>query len=120
MPRLFFDISDSYAARFHCLASRYPQGKRSGNCHLAGFTANRIIGGKGTSMESFIMEYQSNGNTLQSGGSTSTTVIDWDEFRKHAKVGDTIQESSRTLTIYDKAYELTNSGQHFVVHIYAQ
>ena len=66
------------------------------------------------------MEYQSNGNTLQSGGGTSTTVIDWDEFRKHAKIGDTIQESSRTLTIYDKAYELTNSGQHFVVHIYAQ
>ena len=45
------------------------------------------------------MEYQSNGNTLQSGGGTSTTVIDWDEFRKHAKIGDTIQEPSRTLTI---------------------
>ncbi|AZE75357.1 hypothetical protein C4K00_5176 [Pseudomonas synxantha] len=66
------------------------------------------------------MEYQSNSNTLQSDGTISTTVIDWDEFRKYAKVGDTIREPSRTLRIYDKAYELTASGQHFVVHIYAQ
>ncbi|ROM43307.1 hypothetical protein BK648_18090 [Pseudomonas poae] len=66
------------------------------------------------------MEYQSNGNTLQGDGSISTTVIDWDEFRKHAKVGDTIREPSRTLRIYDKVYELTASGQNFVVHLYAQ
>ncbi|NVZ72205.1 hypothetical protein [Pseudomonas costantinii] len=66
------------------------------------------------------MEYLSNGNSLRSGGTDSTTVIDWDEFRKYAKVGDTIQEPSRTLKIYDKVYELTTSGQHFVVHIYAQ
>ncbi|KJZ56560.1 MULTISPECIES: hypothetical protein [Pseudomonas] len=66
------------------------------------------------------MEYQNNGNTLQSDGTVSTTVIDWDEFRKYAKVGDTIKEPSRTLRIYDKVYELTASGQHFVVHIYAQ
>ncbi|MEW5694736.1 hypothetical protein [Pseudomonas synxantha] len=66
------------------------------------------------------MEYQSNSNTLQSDGTISTTVIDWDEFRKYAKVGDTIREPSRTLRIYDKVYELTASGQHFVVHIYAQ
>ncbi|NVZ51474.1 hypothetical protein HX792_14105 [Pseudomonas sp. B6002] len=66
------------------------------------------------------MEYQSIGNTLESDGSVSTTVIDWDEFRKYAKVGDTIREPSRTLRIYDKVYELTASGQHFVVHIYAQ
>ena len=67
------------------------------------------------------MEYQSNVNTLVQGdNTTSTTVIDWDEFRKYAKVGDTIREPSRTLRIYDKVYELTASGQHFVVHIYAQ
>ncbi|RQO52970.1 hypothetical protein [Pseudomonas sp. KBW05] len=66
------------------------------------------------------MEYQSNGNTLQNDDSISTTVIDWDEFRKFAKVGDTIREPSRTLRIYDKVYELTASGQNFVVHIYAQ
>ena len=66
------------------------------------------------------MEYQSNSNTLLSDGTISTTVIDWDEFRKYAKVGDTIREPSRTLRIYDKVYELTASGQHFVVHIYAQ
>ncbi|KWU51575.1 hypothetical protein [Pseudomonas palleroniana] len=66
------------------------------------------------------MEYQSNGDTLQSDGTISTTVIDWDEFRKYAKVGDTIREPSRTLRIYDKVYELTASGQHFVVHLYAQ
>ena len=66
------------------------------------------------------MEYQCNGNTPQSDDSVSTTVIDWDEFRKFAKVGDTIREPSRTLRIYDKVYELTASGQHFVVHIYAQ
>lgn len=66
------------------------------------------------------MEYQSNSNNLQSDGTLSTTVIDWDEFRKFAKVGDTIREPSRTLRIYDKVYELTTSGQHFVVHIYAQ
>ena len=66
------------------------------------------------------MEYQSNGNSLQSDGIDSTTVIDWDEFRKHAKVGDTIREPSRTLRIYDKVYELTASGQHFVVQVYAQ
>ena len=66
------------------------------------------------------MEYQNNGNTLQSDGTASTTVIDWDEFRKYAKVVDTIREPSRTLRIYDKTYELTASGQHFVIHIYAQ
>lgn len=66
------------------------------------------------------MEYQSNGNTLQIDGTINTTVIDWDEFRKYAKVGDTIREPSRTLRIYDKVYELTASGQNFVVHIYAQ
>lgn len=66
------------------------------------------------------MEYQSNSNTLQSDGTVSTTVIDWDEFRKHAQVGDTIREPARTLRIYDKVYELTASGQHFVVNIYAQ
>ena len=66
------------------------------------------------------MEYQSNGNTLQSDGTINTTIIDWDEFRKYAKVGDTIREPSRTLRIYDKVYELTASDQHFVVHIYAQ
>jgi len=72
-------------------------------------------------MESSIMEYQSNVNTLVQGDNTiSTTIIDWDEFRKYAKVGDTIREPSRTLRIYDKVYELTASGQHFVVHIYAQ
>ncbi|CRM24948.1 hypothetical protein J1G34_17550 [Pseudomonas sp. Wu6] len=67
------------------------------------------------------MEYQSNVNSLVQGdNTTSTTVIDWDEFRKYAKVGDTIREPSRTLRVYDKVYELTASGQHFVVHIYAQ
>ncbi|KMT56115.1 hypothetical protein [Pseudomonas fildesensis] len=66
------------------------------------------------------MEYKSYGNNLQSEGTDATTVIDWNEFRKFAKVGDTIKEPSRTLKIYDKAYELTASGQHFVVHIYAQ
>ena len=66
------------------------------------------------------MEYQSNGDTLQSDGTVNTTVIDWDEFRKYAKIGDTIKEPSRTLRVYDKLYELTASGQHFVVHIYAQ
>ncbi|MBD9459899.1 hypothetical protein IB241_19620 [Pseudomonas sp. PDM05] len=66
------------------------------------------------------MEYQSNGTTLQNDDGVNTTVIDWDEFRKSARVGDTIREPSRTLRIYDKVYELTASGQHFVVHIYAQ
>ncbi|MBA1429901.1 hypothetical protein IFT37_22770 [Pseudomonas fluorescens] len=67
------------------------------------------------------MEYQSNVNTLVQGDNTvSTTIIDWDEFRKYAKVGDTIREPSRTLRVYDKVYELTASAQHFVVHIYAQ
>jgi hypothetical protein len=67
------------------------------------------------------MEYQSNVNTLMQGDNTvSTTIIDWDEFRKYAKVGDTIREPSRTLRVYDKVYEMTASGQHFVVHIYAQ
>ncbi|MBC3256234.1 hypothetical protein YA0871_18275 [Pseudomonas paralactis] len=66
------------------------------------------------------MEYQSNINALKSGDTVTTTVIDWDEFRKYAKIGDTIREPSRTLRIYDKAYELTASGQHFVVHLYAQ
>ncbi|MBX4137950.1 hypothetical protein K1567_18695 [Pseudomonas sp. S5F11] len=66
------------------------------------------------------MEYQSFGNTLTNEGTVTTTVIDWDEFRKTAQIGDTIREPSRTLRIYDKVYELTASGQHFVVHIYAQ
>ena len=66
------------------------------------------------------MENQSYGNVLQSEGTVSTTVIDWDEFRKSANIGDTIREPGRTLRITDKVYELTASGQHFVVHIYTQ
>ncbi|MFC6296887.1 hypothetical protein GNF76_18300 [Pseudomonas sp. CCM 7893] len=66
------------------------------------------------------MEDQRYGNNLQSEGTISTTVIDWDEFRKSVKVGDTISEPTRTLKVTDKVYELTTSGQHFVVHIYAQ
>ena len=66
------------------------------------------------------MEYVISGNNLQSDDAINTTVIDWDEFRQNAQVGDTIRESSRTLRIYDKVYELTASGQNFVVHIYAQ
>jgi hypothetical protein len=76
--------------------------------------------GNGNPEEVLSMEYQSNGNTLKSDGTVTTTVIDWDEFRKTAQIGDTIREPSRTLRIYDKVYELTASGQHFVVHIYAQ
>ncbi|WP_017476427.1 hypothetical protein [Pseudomonas sp. PAMC 26793] len=66
------------------------------------------------------MEAQRYGNNLLGEGTISTTVIDWDEFRKTAKIGDTISEPTRTLRITDKVYELTASGQHFVVHIYAQ
>ncbi|PHN32945.1 hypothetical protein [Pseudomonas sp. ICMP 460] len=66
------------------------------------------------------MEYDCISNTRQNDGTLSTTVIDWDEFRKLAKVGDTIKEPSRTLKVYDKVYEMTASGQHFVVHVYAQ
>ncbi|MGB3123175.1 MAG: hypothetical protein WBB95_05160 [Pseudomonas sp.] len=66
------------------------------------------------------MEYQIYGNTVRSADAISTTVIDWDDFRKFAKVGDTIREPSRTLTITEKVYESTASGQNFVIHIYAQ
>ncbi|RMP63132.1 hypothetical protein ALQ18_01637 [Pseudomonas marginalis pv. marginalis] len=66
------------------------------------------------------MEYECISNTRQNDGTLSNTVIDWDEFRKLAKVGDTIKEPSRTLKVYDKVYEMTASGQHFVVHVYAQ
>ncbi|MGE1152737.1 hypothetical protein [Pseudomonas kitaguniensis] len=66
------------------------------------------------------MEYDCISNTRQNDGTLSTTVIDWDEFRKLAKVGDTIKEPSRTLKVYDKVYEMTASGQHFIVHVYAQ
>ncbi|MGY1922077.1 hypothetical protein [Pseudomonas tolaasii] len=66
------------------------------------------------------MEYVISGNNLQSDDAINTTVIDWDEFRQNAQVGDTIREPSRTLRIYDKVYEMTASGQNFVVHIYAQ
>ncbi|MEO8493363.1 hypothetical protein [Pseudomonas sp.] len=50
------------------------------------------------------MEYVSSGTSLRSEGTDSTTIIDWDEFRKYAKVGDTIREPSRTLRVYDKVY----------------
>jgi len=66
------------------------------------------------------MEVQRYENNLQGDGTVHTTVIDWDEFRKTVKVGDTISEPTRTLRVTDKVYELTASGQHFVVHIYAQ
>ncbi|MGY2402775.1 hypothetical protein [Pseudomonas sp. SDO5271_S396] len=66
------------------------------------------------------MEYQIHSDNLNDENTATTTVIDWNEFRKFAKVGDTIRDPSRTLRIYDKVYELTASGEHFVVHIYAQ
>ncbi|WP_010167501.1 hypothetical protein [Pseudomonas sp. PAMC 25886] len=66
------------------------------------------------------MEVNRYDNKLQGDGTIQTTVIDWDEFRKTVKVGDTISEQTRTLTVTDKVYELTASGQHFVIHIYAQ
>ncbi|NWC93693.1 MULTISPECIES: hypothetical protein [unclassified Pseudomonas] len=66
------------------------------------------------------MEAHRYGNNLQGDGTINTTVIDWDEFRKTVKVGDTISEQTRTLTVTDKVYELTASGQHFVIHVYVQ
>jgi hypothetical protein len=66
------------------------------------------------------MEAQRYGNTIQGDSTVQTTVIDWDEFRKTVKVGDTISEPTRTLTVTDKVYELTTSGQHFVIHVYVQ
>ncbi|MGC6368196.1 hypothetical protein [Pseudomonas sp. K2I15] len=66
------------------------------------------------------MEVQRYENNLQGDGTVHTTVIDWDEFRKTVNVGDTISEPTRTLRVTDKVYELTASGQHFVIHIYAQ
>ena len=66
------------------------------------------------------MEVQCYNTKALQEGSLSTTFVSWDEFRKYAKVGDTIREPSRTLRIYDKVYELTASGQHFIVNIYAQ
>ncbi|MBK5440234.1 hypothetical protein JFV30_26495 [Pseudomonas sp. TH32] len=66
------------------------------------------------------MEVNRYDNKLQGDGTVQTTVIDWDEFRKTVKVGDTISEQTRTLRVTDKVYELTASGQHFVIHIYAQ
>ena len=67
------------------------------------------------------MEYLHDGNTLKIDGTISTTVIDWDEFRKIANVGDTIREpSSRTLVITEKTFELTASGEQFAIQIYAR
>ncbi|AUG10368.1 hypothetical protein [Pseudomonas sp. S09G 359] len=66
------------------------------------------------------MENQLYLNHSHGEGAITTTVIDWDEFRKCVNVGDTIQEQTRTLRVTDKVYELTGSGQHFVVHVYAQ
>ncbi|MDY7535854.1 hypothetical protein RGV33_29990 [Pseudomonas sp. Bout1] len=66
------------------------------------------------------MENQIYSTNLQGEGAINTTVIDWNEFRKAINVGDTIKEPARTLRVTDKVYELTASGQHFVVHIYTQ
>ncbi|WP_124379714.1 hypothetical protein [Pseudomonas synxantha] len=104
MPRLFFDISDRHALGFYCLASCYPQGKAAAEAALRGQLPAEQSAGNGNPAESHTMEYQSSSNTLQSDGTISTTVIDWDEFRKYAKIGDTIREPSRTLKIYDKVY----------------
>ncbi|UXV19330.1 hypothetical protein N4P55_26280 [Pseudomonas fluorescens] len=66
------------------------------------------------------MEVQCYAMNARQEGSLSNTFVSWDEFRKFAKVGDTIREPSRTLTIYEKVYELTASGDQFAIQLYAR
>ncbi|KAF2409457.1 hypothetical protein ACMSI6_13385 [Pseudomonas antarctica] len=66
------------------------------------------------------MENQCYAMNARQDGSLSDTFVSWDEFRKLAKVGDTIREPSRTLTIYEKAFELTASGDQFSIQIYTR
>jgi hypothetical protein len=66
------------------------------------------------------MEVQCYAAKAQQDGSLSNTFVSWDEFRKLANVGDTIREPSRTLTIYEKTFELTASGNQFSIQLYAR
>ncbi|OZO05655.1 hypothetical protein K0P33_29635 [Pseudomonas sp. ArH3a] len=66
------------------------------------------------------MEVQCYAMNARQDGSLNDTFVSWDEFRKLANVGDTIREPSRTLTIYEKAFELTASGDQFSIQIYTR
>jgi hypothetical protein len=66
------------------------------------------------------MEVQCYNTKALQEGSLGTTFVSWDEFRKLAKVGDTIREPSRTLVITEKTFELTASGDQFAIQIYAR
>ena len=66
------------------------------------------------------MEVQCYNAKAQPEGTHSTTYISWDEFRKLASVGDTIKEPFRTLTVTEKVFELTASGDQSAIQIHTR
>ncbi|MBC3304271.1 hypothetical protein H0Z09_24360 [Pseudomonas sp. SWRI18] len=50
----------------------------------------------------------------------NATLVSLDELRKLANVGDTIVEPSRTFTVTGKEFEMTASGERYVVNLFVR
>ncbi|MDQ0652041.1 hypothetical protein [Pseudomonas cedrina] len=55
---------------------------------------------------------------LQAG--TNATLVGLDDLRKLAGIGDTIVEPSRTFTVTGKAFEMTASGDRYVINLFVR
>lgn len=56
-------------------------------------------------------------DALKSKNHISETIVDWDEFRKIAHVGDTYEAYGLKKTISEKTFELNASDTAFTIHI---
>lgn len=56
-------------------------------------------------------------DALESKNHVSATIVDWDEFRKIAQVGDTYEAYGLKKTISEKTFELNPSDADFTIHI---
>lgn len=62
----------------------------------------------------------SNGTVLKSKDQVSETQVNWDEFRKIVKVGDTYLADGLSKKVTEKTFELDSSYEYFTIKITVQ
>ena len=66
------------------------------------------------------MENQCYTTSSQHEVDANATLVSLDDLRKLANVGDTIVEPSRTFTVTGKEFEMTASGERYVINLFVR
>ena len=63
------------------------------------------------------MSSEKHTNAVKSKNHVNETIVDWDEFRRTANVGDKYMVNGVMKTVSRKIFELNSSGDGFTIHI---